>query len=461
MACYDEILDVFNKVSDTSSRNEKMVILEKASKTEIGPEIKKIVTYAYSPLITYGITGFNETDEIGETNPFCMFNFLDSLNERMVTGNAAIEQATSIATSLSPSKKEIFRRILMRDLRIGVAGKTFNKIWKDAVPSTPYMRCASFSAKSLKKIKFPCYSEVKMDGMYVAITVRGTGSEVEYTSRNSQPKAFNLKATDDALNQFADENGAYVITGEALLVDKDENYLDREVGNGILESDDCKPENIRFVVWDYIPLVDYIAGSSDMTMVDRRAFLDSLITHTLRYNGVFSINQVIGVSCSTYEEAVEHAKHVMTAGGEGTIIKNKKMRWKNGNSPDQVKVKAIAECDLIVVDIQEGKGKYKGCVGSLICESSDGLLSVGVSGMSDALRKKYFEERDDVIGKVISVKFNDVLYNEQNGKHSLFLPRMVELRSDKTEADSLERIMEQLEASVLVVEECFKEAFGG
>ena len=58
------------------------------------------------------------------------------------------------------------------------------------------------------------------------------------------------------------------------------------------------------------------------------------------------------------------------------------------------------------------------------------------------------DNREELKGRVITVKFNNLCPPTNKDTWSLFLPRFVELREDKFVADSLERIQEQF-ASVL------------
>ena len=70
------------------------------------------------------------------------------------------------------------------------------------------------------------------------------------------------------------------------------------------------------------------------------------------------------------------------------------------------------------------------------CQSSDGKLKVNVgSGFTDKQR-----EQEPPIGKIITVKANDLIDKRESDVYSLFLPIYVETRLDKSEADAIERI---------------------
>jgi hypothetical protein len=135
------------------------------------------------------------------------------------------------------------------------------------------------------------------------------------------------------------------------------------------------------------------------------------------------------------EEAQAIFEEYLAQGQEGIILKDMSGIWEDKRVKTQVKFKAELDCDLRVVGIQPGTGKYEGMVGALLCESSDGVIQVDVgSGLSDDDRC-----RDDYIGKIVAVTYNARIKNKQ-GKQSLFLPRLIEVRLDKDEADSSEKI---------------------
>jgi DNA ligase-1 len=145
---------------------------------------------------------------------------------------------------------------------------------------------------------------------------------------------------------------------------------------------------------------------------------------------------------------------MLAAGKEGTIIKDGVAIWRDGTSKQQVKLKLEAECDLVIVGFTEGNGKNKATFGSIRAQTSDGLLEVGVSGFKDKKQKgmptrsEINDMRKELLGTIMTVKFNDIMYPSEDGKlYSLFLPRYAEFRRDKTTADSLERVIEQYEAA--------------
>ena len=449
------LLSILEQIAATDSRKEKERILGDYAKSEFGQLLKSVIHYAYSKSLTYGVKAIEKPSVYTGINGITVgFIVLERLAARYLTGNAAIQEIKKAASYMTEEDAEVFFRIIGRDLRCGCAESTFNKVFKNVIESPPYMRCTSFSKKALKKIKFPCISEVKADGMYVDVIV--SPADVVYRSRSGDVKPFNVSFRDTVLSGIACERGGFVLMGEALVLDENGEIMSREDGNGYLNSDDIDPDRVIFTLWDIIDLQDYLNGKSKPRREDRVHRLDNTIQNLVDL-GVDSFMLVESVTCYNVDDVISHFKEVVSEGLEGTVLKNLDAVWKNGNSSDQVKLKIEAECDIRVIGILEGEGKYKGQVGSLLCTTSCGELLVGISGLKDSQRKDFWENRSLIIDKIITVRFNDVVFSEKNSKHSLFLPRFVEIREDKTEPDSLERVFEQLQA----VEEIIKSMFDG
>jgi sporulation protein YlmC with PRC-barrel domain len=103
---------------------------------------------------------------------------------------------------------------------------------------------------------------------------------------------------------------------------------------------------------------------------------------------------------------------------------------KDGNVDNWRKLKVWNTADLIVKDVTEGKGKYIGLVGSLVCALSDGRVVANVSGFTDDERLE-LGEKD--IGRVVEVKYQ---YVGSGGK--LRHPTFVRFRDDKKPEECVE-----------------------
>ena len=96
---------------------------------------------------------------------------------------------------------------------------------------------------------------------------------------------------------------------------------------------------------------------------------------------------------------------------------------------DLLKIKEELTLDLLVVDVEEGEGKYEGMLGKLIVQEKDGTQHK-VSGMTDEERRLWWNRPSIIIGQVVEVK---AMKRLPNG--SLREARFKAIRHDKTAMD--------------------------
>jgi DNA ligase-1 len=192
-----------------------------------------------------------------------------------------------------------------------------------------------------------------------------------------------------------------------------------------------------YYVWDRVPVSDAIADGKNKTRYkDRFAAIQNI-------KGKF-VDVIPTKIVYSLDEAFKHYVDMTSHGIEGTVIKNPNAIWEDKTSKDQIKLKIEAEVDLIVRGFNPGNGKNAHLFGSIAAESSDGKLRVNVSGISDKDRERINGERDEWIDKkIITVRANSIM--ESNDIAALFLPRLVEERLDKTEADDFVKIKQIFE----------------
>uniref|UniRef100_A0AAU8L059 DNA ligase n=1 Tax=Serratia phage Kevin TaxID=3161161 RepID=A0AAU8L059_9CAUD len=390
---------------------------------------------------------------------------LSKMNEKLLLGKAGATELAKEAHRLPPEGQELVRIILNRDIKAGLAEKSINECYKKAwgtntklIQTMSYQRYDNMTIQKLKALDFGkgVYSQIKSDGMFGNL-VNHDGETYMLSRAGSPIEGESVLPLLDYVDQLLDDccMKENVIHGEILVWDTVEKViLPRAVGNGMLNSviqtgsalD--KRYVLRYRAWDIIPYENWFEGKDlDHKYEHRFNMVDQMFGDDETDLIEVQENRIV----RSYREAVAHFKDALARKEEGTIIKPADMGWTDGDSDEGMKLKMDMECELVIVGFNDGdaKGKHKGTFGSLQCESSDGLLAVGVSGMSDAVRKWIHEHRDECIGCAITVRSNGVQDKEDDPLKSLFLPRMVsEIRLDKKTADSLAKIYEIQESVI-------------
>ena len=111
------------------------------------------------------------------------------------------------------------------------------------------------------------------------------------------------------------------------------------------------------------------------------------------------------------------------------IIKIKEEINKRNNGI--LKVKSFKHADILCTDVIEGDGKYKGTLGLIKCDYKGYELGVG-SGFTDEQRHYYWNHRDEIIGKIVQIKYKGETQNKQGGL-SVQFPIFQTVRYDKVE----------------------------
>lgn len=417
-------LEILEALRNTTSTKEKANIL---TQFKFDVDLEKILKYTYDKVdYTFGVTSRTVLDF--DSKDYCeldMFAVLDALNARKVTGHKALALASSFANSAENGIKDLFLMILDRDLKIGVNAKTLNKVFKDIVPKPHYCRCDVLSEKSLKKFQFPAYIQLKCDGSYREACV--LDGVVSFKTRSGEPYENPVLA--EVMKDFP--NGYY--TGEFTLGDA-ENAADRATGNGNLNSDHPDFDNIHFTVWDYLTEDEY-ALKVQTNYTERFEKLNEIV------KGQKLVHVVPTKEVNNIQEALKEVSVWMEKGLEGGVLKSKAMKFKNGTSKEQLKIKLKVDVEVRCVGFLEGtKGtKYEGQNKVILFKNDEGTIQGQCSGMTDAEVLEVSKNPEKYIGKVLSVQFNDLTKAEGNDFYALSHPRFVEFRDDKNETDSLEK----------------------
>ena len=423
------IIDILNELASTSSRLEKEAILKREENNEL---LKQVFFLAYDPFTQFYQRKIPKYEKNNSSHAASLASMLPSLNDlsnRVVTGNAAIDRLTSILEAVCGTESEVIERIIAKDLKCGASSSTANKIWNGLIHEYPCMLCTPFDEKVLSKFKFPAAAQLKMDGMrFNAIVKNG---KCEFRSRNGKEIDL-LGNLEQEFIKLAD--GQNLVFDGEMLVMVEGNIVDRQTGNGILNKavkgtiTPAEAKMVQATVWDVINYDTFKSGKGKIAYQVRFSQLESM---PLPAKVRLVESKIVG----SLEEAQEIFEAYLAQGQEGIILKDLSGVWEDKRVKTQVKFKAELDCDLRIVDIQPGTGKYEGMVGAYICESEDGVIKVDVgSGLTDEDRKNF-----DVVGKIVAVVYNARIKNKQ-GEESLFLPRVVEIREDKDKADMSAKI---------------------
>ena len=372
----------------------------------------------------------------------------DKLSNREVTGNEAISLVEQTMSQLSEKSQKVLTLILSRSFDCGMSEKTINKVWKKLIPEFGVMLCSPLNDKTRKLIKTPFIAQVKYDASRCIAIVHQ--NEVVFKTRNGKEMIIENNRLKSELIKIAshyNDNKGVVLDGEIMIEGADRQGSNKIVTKFVRESANKDEANlVHFKVWDVIPKTDFLNGKYSVEYGTRFDELQKLYCQASNDTDIKHVSLAETKIMANYEEAHAWCLELMLQGEEGIIIKNIKGAWKNSRSREQFKVKAVMESDMRITKLVYGTGKYKDALGAFECESSDGLVKVSVgSGLKDDERQEKFHPSTEAnwIGKIMVVRHNGMV-TDNKGAHSLYLPRFVEVRLDKDEADDLTKIKAEM-----------------
>lgn len=434
-----DVLNILEQLRATNSSNEKLAIL-KENKDNL--KLQNILKMTYDKVsYNYYITPKTLMLE-GRDKSALQFSldeildrFIEALTTKEVTGNEARDLISNILANAD--SEETLRTALMvlnRDLRLNLGRTQINKVWKDLIVKPPYMRCSIYNEKTAKKIKYPSLTQIKADGtLRYAIVSSG---KVTFISRSGEE--YGYPELEKIYSTLPD--GVYV--GELLVY----GISNRAEANGLINSDNPPHDRIYHSTWDCISLDEYSAGEGKTKYKDRFEVLQE----SLQSVKSTKITLIESYEVNSLEEAIAHTVNWMNQGLEGSILKDYDNVFKSHTSPTMLKLKVEAECEVICTGFTEGtKGtKREATFGAITFESADGLVKGQTSGFTDAQLNDYNNRREELIGKVFTIKFNDITKANNSDTYALSHPRFVEWRYlEKDTADTYERVIEQLKSA--------------
>ena len=316
-----------------------------------------------------------------------------------------------------------YRRILIKDLRCGVTHKTVNK---HSTIKVPVFECmlADDSKKHEKKMVGDVIVEPKLDGVRVVVICDVDKDEVKMFSRNGKdlsnfPKI--LQQFDEMLDQMSE---SMVFDGEVMS--DDFQTLMREIHR----KGGAKTDDAILNLFDCLPLEDFKAGGSGLSIVQRKKLLADYdfgpnikLVETVRMNLSDDDGQ---------KQFADYNKLCIDKGFEGIMVKPIGGVYECKRSSLWLKVKPFIEVSLTVKDVEEGTGRNVGKLGALIVEGTDDgkfiKTNVG-SGLTDSDRENYWKAKDKLIGQVVEVRADAITQNQNTtDEWSLRFPRFLRFR---------------------------------
>lgn len=426
-----DLKKIFDSLQATNGRIEKENILKENIDNEM---FKFTLHFLLNPFITAGLSTkkINKNVEIISSLPLAQNeneivsfkNLLDYIRINNTGRDIDIAICQLFFRNFENEMQEFIKSILTKSLKIGLDSKTVNKIYGDNfIPTFNVML-----GTAIEKCKIN-------NGDWFSIGKKINGSRCVFYKDDlytrSGKKYIGLEHIIKDLKQIL-INSNIVVDGE--LVGKNKNNLSDsenfQQSVGIANSKAETKEELKLVIFDIITVSDFEGGKSKLTYSDRKAELESL-RETIEQLNLENVEVVEifyeGTDQSQIWKWLDYAEQNDIEG----IMVNLDTPYECKRTKNLIKVKKFKTCDIRCFSMEKGINKYSETLGAILCIYKGFPLAVG-SGFTDEQRNYYWNNPQEIVGKIVEIKYKEETKNKNGGLSAQF-PIFQNIRLEKDE----------------------------
>ena len=424
-----EVVSIIEELRNTSSTNEKKAIL---TKYEDKNDLKKLLELTYNPHKKYKMTeksiDINDFDENGVDGYVCFGALLKKLSESNI--NDKLRQDTNKFLAFTDERiRDLYKCVLLKDLKIGVNASTINKVWKGLIPTSETgvdikpMLASKFDFDKSPKGEF-CVTE-KLDGIRCMAICKE--DSIQLFSRQGKLIEGCVSIETTLMGMRMQVGRDFVLDGELLAMNCGYDTVYKETTKRVKNKNEIK-EGIYYMAFDMLEMEEFnqLKGIHKyherlQKLLDLDKLMGSMFVRIIRplYIG------------NDMDEVLELLKVYKKLGAEGLMVNLMDAPYEFKRSKNILKVKVMQTADLRIVGFEEGQGRNAGKLGAILVDFKGNKVGVG-SGFTDFDREYIWKNQDQYLGKIAEIQYFEIT-KDKTGTESLRFPVWKYLRTDKTE----------------------------
>jgi len=420
-----EIKEIFEHIQATSSRTGKEQILRDNKDNQL---FRDTLHFLLNPYITTGLSEKKINKEVSYIGAYIFNDAMEVIKyiARNNTGSDAVISSVQWFIEKQPKDmQEFYEGLFTKSIKLGCAANTVNKIFgKGFVPQFECQLAQNYADYTDKVNGKEFTLTTKLDGIR-AILIKD-GDSVSIFSRQGQ-RIEGL--VDIEREMLAHPNKHFVLDGELLISDIDgipskEQY---KATTKIVRKDGDK-KGVTFWAFDFMLPDEFYNQKCTAPYTERRVMLWELLEYA------FYIRPLpVLYSGDDMSQIFTLLEKVRAEGQEGIMLNINDAPYEFKRTQNLLKIKVFQDCDLEIIGFEEGSGRLAGTLGRVNVEYKGGILGVG-SGFTDVQRAWFWENRDELMGRVITVQYFEET-QDKDGKLSLRFPVFVGLCDEGKEVN--------------------------
>ena len=446
-----EAFDILTTLKQERSTKAKEWTLQMHGDNQV---LKTLLYYAFNTFKQYYIKQVPSPEpaqkDIDPNNYTAFLSLLEALNER--TFKQVKERVNDFLTKCNADEQYWYRRVLLRNLEIGITAKGVNKVYTNLIPVYEVLLAESIKdptltdAKTLARLPEAFVLQYKIDGYRLNVH-KNTKGDVVVKTRSGLP-VFGYAKTEEEAKRLLPAGKVYdgeMVSPELfawiernMLSDRDEKIADRSLFRDAVSKVFSKETDKQgiFNIFDVVDSSEWESQNAKKSYNDRLSYLNTDVKEILTASNASQMT-VVPTSRVFYRdnpddiaETIRIFHKFLSWGWEGLMIKSVSSPYEWKRSKSIWKMKLMDTADLEVLDVVEGAGERSGMVGKLVCDYKGTILNIGTGKMTLDDCAKYHQNPNLIVGKTIEVLYQAESVGK-NGEPVLDFARYKRIRKDK------------------------------
>ena len=422
---------IFKEIENTSGKNDKIAIIKANSDNN---EFKEYLKFLYDDMIVTGLSSKKIGKEIDESfdtyfeDEIEVMNYLRNNNTGRDIDIANVQNF--IDSYLSDDRwVKFLEEVFTKSYKCGITSSSVNKALPDLIPTFSCQLAHPYE-KHADKVKSAFYLTQKLDGHRTIVRING--EKITFRTRKGH-EIFGLDEIERELRGLFPELSGFdiVLDGEITVIDESVEDVFGETSK-IIRKDGSKT-GLKFHIFDAVTHEEFVRGVSESPYSDRRHDMD-IVSEVFFGEAVFSSILPVLYHGDDINEIAKWSNWATDNGHEGIMLNIGSGLYKTKRTSDLLKVKKFHNADVKCVDVFIGGGKYSNTLGGITIDYKGNLVNVG-SGFTDEERDYYWNNKDEILRKIVDIQFFEESTNQKDDGISLRFPTFKSVRSDKTEDD--------------------------
>lgn len=447
------VYEIFKQIEATAGKNDKIEIIKQNADNV---EFVEYLKFLYDEMITTGlstkkINKETKIREIGDEsyfgNPLGVMKYLMENNTGTDKDIVFVQRYLGSFVMLDSLAETVrmgnyidwLKQVFTKSYKCGITASSVNKAIPDLIPEFKVMLANSYD-KFSDRVKDTFYLSLKLDGhrtLAFIIFEDGKVSDIKFRTRKGHEITGLSEIKNEMINslnaiKFAKTENI-VLDGEITVLDDSTNPESVFQSTSKIIRKDGEKTGLKFHVFDCLKESDFWLGKSRLIYTERRGSIEAMFKNCF-VNTKYIVKVPILYSGSDVTEIAKWSDKVTKLGHEGIMLNTSGGFYRTKRTPDLLKVKKFHSADIECLGAFRGDGKYSKTLGGIYVNYKNSKVGVG-SGFTDEQRDYYWNNQDEIVGKIVEIKYFEESTNQKDDSISLRFPVFVSVRSDKTVKD--------------------------